>query len=178
MRLAAVSSGRRFPSMSLTGLRHKTGTDYAYRTAVGGFLPGYAGHRPGNRKVVAESAFGGVPFQRPIHRAAGQGFGKKMTTSHVEIGRFYPKNLMCAVRTGCFNLWAIADAAPTHQRWCVDSLSTPQRGRRGLPSRQVHRRGQNTRAVWPDWHLVWRSAARWLWASTLGSGQVGSEEVA
>ena len=77
-----------------TSMRHRTGTEYAYRTAVGGFLPGYAGHRPGNEKIVGNTSFGGVPFQRPVNRAPGQGFGTRLTTYHCETGRHYPKNMI------------------------------------------------------------------------------------
>jgi hypothetical protein len=33
----------------------------ARRAAVGGFIPGYKGHRPGSRKLVGETSYGGVP---------------------------------------------------------------------------------------------------------------------
>lgn len=38
-----------------------TGSAYPFRDAVGGIVPGYAGHRPGSRDVSHSMSFGGVP---------------------------------------------------------------------------------------------------------------------
>ena len=74
--------------------KYRTGNEYQYRAAVGGFIPGYKGHRPGARKLVGETSFGGVP--RDLERAglrpgAGMGFGPRETTSNMELGCSYPK---------------------------------------------------------------------------------------
>ena len=72
--------------------KHKTGNEYQYRAGVGGFIPGYKGHRPKAKTIWGETSFGGVP--RDMERAGlrpspGQGFGKRETTSHMELGNNY-----------------------------------------------------------------------------------------
>ena len=67
-----------------------TGGKYAFREAVKGVLPGYAGHRPGARDVHHTMAFGGVPtFNTPRSRTPpGQGsrLNNRPTTSFQELG--------------------------------------------------------------------------------------------
>ena len=72
--------------------KHRSGSEYVYRAAVGGFVVGYKGHRPGSKKLIGETTFGGVPkdMERAgLRQAPGMGFGPRQTTSHMELGTHY-----------------------------------------------------------------------------------------
>ena len=68
-----------------------TGGAYTFREAVGGVVPGYAGHRPGARDVHHKMSFGGVPAFNPprVSYPPGQGahLDNNPSTHWQEIGR-------------------------------------------------------------------------------------------
>jgi len=67
-----------------------TGAEYNFREAVGGVMPGYAGHRPGARDVNHKMAFGGVPTFNPPSQRTPPGQGARLdnrpTTAFHEYG--------------------------------------------------------------------------------------------
>jgi len=59
-----------------------------HNQAVGGTVPGYAGHRPAAFQTHGETAWGGVP-QHLADEVPGQGFSLPATTAFSEIGQPY-----------------------------------------------------------------------------------------
>jgi hypothetical protein len=58
-----------------------------HQSAVGGTLPGYAGHRPAAMNTHGESAWGGVPQRIDDHAVPGQGMALPRTTAFEEVGQ-------------------------------------------------------------------------------------------
>jgi len=71
--------------------RNAPHNDHSYRDAVGGIVPGYAGHRPEAVNVHGESAVGNVPGTLEANRAPGQGWSvdHRDTTAFQTLGAEY-----------------------------------------------------------------------------------------
>ena len=61
----------------------------AHQAAVGGTVPGYAGHRPAAVNTHGESAWGGVPQRILEESVPGQGVALPRTTACEEVGQAY-----------------------------------------------------------------------------------------